>query len=160
MRNFHHIFFEGTAYRENGAFLLATEEGVKDLVTELSFFDQSEVVFGVHHNPPSEGNFGAWGWGSCLWMPSGSCPFGHHERPHVLLAKSGRGSFSISEEGFQVGFFEIPFNWLEGHHIRLAMVTDLSVSDVNEMVVDKSEQIGKFIDFLHKAKDILGGAES
>jgi hypothetical protein len=82
----------GVFYREDGCLMAADEfEGARDVDAVLREFDGIHVRVLAHHRPHEPHDKARWGGGCCVLENSGSCHFGHHERPDAIYTFNGVG---------------------------------------------------------------------
>jgi len=136
---------EGIFYVEAGnMFVPGNDEPLQDILAP--FIDEGVLVVVHHHPPNNQLDLEHWGAGSCMWEPTGHCPYGHHDEPHKLFAVEMRGTLRREGTDWFVGTEKLDLTPLEGHLSRLvvtlleppASLTD-SLDDIDPMKVDPEE---------------------
>lgn len=111
---------EGVFYCEHGnLFVPGRDAPVADI---LEPFIGSEVMVAVHHHPSKPlADTDEWGAGSCMWRPTGACPYGHHEHPRKLYQAHLKGVLRLEDGNWFVGITKLDLAPLEGHLSRLVV---------------------------------------
>ena len=130
----------GVFYQEGPKLLVADEfEGARDVGTVLAQFENQEVRVLVHHRPREPHDPTRWGGGCCFHEPSGTCPFGHHDRPDSLytfnavgiLKRDGTDWYLEKDEGTKA---EIYTSFLIGHRSQIVVTSIPDVSEIDEKI--------------------------
>lgn len=110
---------EGVFYVAAGnMFVPGREEPLHEILDP--FVDEGVLVV-VHHHPPNGLDLERWGAGSCMWEPTGHCPYGHHDEPHKLFAVEMRGTLRREGSDWFVGTERLDLTPLEGHLSRMVV---------------------------------------
>lgn len=141
---------QGIVYRRDGSFVLQGEEGERGLEDLLSPFENAQVTVLVCHLPPDPPQEDCWGLGSCLWEPTGRCPFGHHDSPGELFMFTHTGALRRGGAGWVVQDVPLPLSYLEGHRCQMMITQRQSQARGESRAEELREKLTRMRDKLLK----------
>ena len=125
---------EGVFYREqHDLFVPGRPESLSKI---LNGFQGQEVLATIHHNPPDPPDMFHWGVGCCMWEPTGSCPYGHHQDPSKLYHLQLEGTLRQEGPDWYIDTTLVDLAPLEGHRSRLVIVLKEPPAELTDSIMD------------------------